>query len=284
MSKEQATYSHGHHESVVKSHAQRTAQNSAAFLLPHLRPTDAILDVGCGPGSITVDLANLVPQGSVIGSDPVEDVLDQARELAASRGAQNIRFEVADANSLPYSDHSFDVVYAHQVLQHVKNPIQLLKEMRRVVKPGGIVAARDSDYKSFTWYPESAGLDKWASIYQRVAKANGGEPNAGRRLLKWAREAGFKPDEIETTFSSWCYTREEATWWANSWADRVLQSGFASSALRLGIATQREIEEVSQAYKDWGQQEDALFAVPSGEILCRVAMNSASMIPATKFA
>ena len=144
---EQAVYSHGHHRSVVEDHARRTAQDSAAFLIPHIKPTDTILDLGCGPGTITADLAELVPQGRVVGGDPVESVLKQAAEYAQSRGVSNVTFEKIDGNQLSFPDDSFDVVTCHQVLQHVKDPVGILKEMRRVVKPGGIVAAREADYK-----------------------------------------------------------------------------------------------------------------------------------------
>src|ERR1700742_2132037 len=93
MAQEEAVYSHGHHKSVVQDHARRTAQDSARFLLPHIRPHHTILDVGCGPGTITADFAALVPQGKVVGGDAVESVLEQAREFASSRGLTNVSFE-----------------------------------------------------------------------------------------------------------------------------------------------------------------------------------------------
>jgi 2-polyprenyl-3-methyl-5-hydroxy-6-metoxy-1,4-benzoquinol methylase len=103
-------------------HARRTAQDSAAFLLPHIQPHHKILDVGCGPGTIAADLAALVPQGSVIAVDAVESVLQQASTYAASRNLTNISFQTVDANDLPFPDDTFDIVYCHQLLQHVKDP------------------------------------------------------------------------------------------------------------------------------------------------------------------
>ncbi|KKY15040.1 putative ubie coq5 [Phaeomoniella chlamydospora] len=269
---EQATYAHGHHSSVVNSHARRTAQNSFAFLLPHIRPAHTILDLGCGPGTITCDIASLVPQGRVIGTDAVEDVLVQARDIASSRGLHNIKFEAVDANSLPYPDAHFDIVYCHQLLQHVQDPINILREMRRVTKPNGLVAVREADYKSFAWSPDSPGLDAWAVLYEKVARANGGEPNAGRYLLSWARKAGFGVEDVQFSWNAWCYAHEEATWWGNSWADRALYSGFAKTALEKGIVrTEENLKEISEAYKEWAKEEDGLFIIPNGEILCRVS-------------
>lgn len=269
MAKEQAVYSHGHHKSVVEDHARRTAQDSAAFLLPHIKPNHTILDVGCGPGTITADLAALVPQGKVVGADAVESVLEQAQAFADSRGLTNVTFQSVDANALPFPDDSFDIVFCHQVLQHVKDPVAILKEMRRVVKPGGIVAAREADYKSFSWYPEPPEIAKWADLYQKVARRNGGEPNAGRYIHVWARQAGFKTQEITPTFDIWRYSGQRVFHFANSWAGRILQPGIGGVAVREGFATQDEINAVSEGWRRWAEQEDAFCAIPHGEILCR---------------
>ena len=269
MTKEQAVYSHGHHQSVVQDHARRTAQDSAAFLLPHIKANHTILDVGCGPGTITADFAELVPLGKVIGGDYVESVLEQAREFASLRGLTNITFQQIDANALQFPDNTFDIVYAHQVLQHVKDPVQILREMRRVVKPGGIVAARDADYKTFAWYPETPEVDRWAELYQKVAKANGGEPNAGRYIHVWARQAGFTSNEITATWAHWRYSGQRVTHFAQSWSGRILQPGFTGTAVKEGFATEDEIKNISEAWKTWPNHEDAFFGIPHGEILCR---------------
>src|SRR4051794_22945162 len=111
-------YTHGHHDVVLQSHSQRTVANSAAYLRPHLRPEQSLLDVGCGPGTITADLADLVRHVTAV--EPVSTALDSARQHA--HGRSNITFETADVHNLPYDDNSFDVVHAHQVLQHVHSP------------------------------------------------------------------------------------------------------------------------------------------------------------------
>ena len=135
------TYTHGHHESVLRSHTWRTAENSAGYLLPHLRPGQSLLDVGCGPGTITADLALLVAPGEVVGLDAAPAVLDQARAHAAGlgSGAANLRFEVGDLFSLAYADASFDVVHLHQVLQHLTDPVGALVSLRRVLAPDGVL-------------------------------------------------------------------------------------------------------------------------------------------------
>jgi SAM-dependent methyltransferase len=270
VSKE-AVYTHGHHPSVLRSHSWRTATNSCAFLLPLLRPTLKILDIGCGPGTITADLAALVPEGSVIGLEYAPEVLIQARKLSEERGLNNLTFEEGDVMKLRFKDGEFDVVHAHQVLQHVGDPVGALREMRRVCKKGGIVAVRDADFSSFTWYPNIGGLDEWSNLYKRVARSNGGEPDAGRRLHVWAVEAGFDRSQLTCSASTWCYaTPSERSWWSGLWAERTVSSAFAALAVGGGHASEEQLKEVAASWTHWGTQEDGWIMVPSGELICRV--------------
>jgi len=266
--RETAVYTHGHHESVLRSHTWRTAANSAAYLLSSLKPHMKVLDIGCGPGTITADLAALVPDGHVTGVDQAPGILEQARATAAERGLTNLDFAVADVHALDFPDDTFCVVHAHQVLQHVGDPVRALREIRRVTKPNGFVAVRDSDYAGMIWYPASAGMDAWSDLYRRVARANGGEPDAGRRLKSWALAAGFT--DITATSANWTFsTPEERAWWSGLWADRTLASAYADRATEGGHATREELAAVSEAWREWGRQDDAWFAVLHGEILCR---------------
>jgi Methylase involved in ubiquinone/menaquinone biosynthesis len=264
----QAVYTHGHHESVLRSHRRRTAENSAAYLLPHLAAGMTVLDIGCGPGTITADLAALVAPGTVTAVELTADALELARAEARARGRDNIEFAVADAHELTFPDDGFDVVHAHQVLQHLGDPVQALREMRRVCRPGGVVAVRDCDYGGFTWYPELPELAEWMDLYQRVVRANGGEPDAGRRLLSWARQAGFT--DITATGSAWCFASpDDRAWWGGLWADRVRHSDMAHQALAAGLATPADLHRISSGWRTWSTTEDGWFLVPHGELICR---------------
>ncbi|GGS85847.1 hypothetical protein GCM10010156_50570 [Planobispora rosea] len=264
-----AVYTHGHHESVLRSHRWRTAENSAAHLLPHLEPGMSLLDVGCGPGTITADLAGRVAPGTVTAAEVTEEALGLARAEAGRRGSANIAFAVADVHALDFPDDSFDVVHAHQVLQHVGDPVLALREMRRVCRPGGIVAVRDSDYAAFTWFPSHPELDEWMALYQKVARANGGEPDAGRRLLSWARAAGFT--DITATSSTWCFaTPEDRQWWGGMWAERILKSDMARQALGSGAATEEDLHRISRGWRAWAADPDGWLSLLHGELICRV--------------
>lgn len=259
-------YTHGHHESVLSSHRTRSAADSAAYLVPRLVPGQRLLDVGCGPGTITVDLAALVAPGEVVALDREAGILTEVGRLAQERGLGNLTTTVGDVYALELADASFDVVHAHQLLQHLSDPVAALREMRRVARPSGLVAVRDADYAMMTWYPPEPRMERWLEIYHAVARSNGAEPDAGRRLLAWARAAGFS--SVEPSASVWLFADEERLgWWSETWARRTVDSGVASRAIEQGLATAEELAEVADGWRAWARQADAWFSVVHGEIL-----------------
>lgn len=268
MRADQETYTHGHAASVLRSHTARTVENSAAYAAAHLRPGVGVLDVGCGPGTITADIARRVAPGPVLGVEPVPGPLEQARAHAA--GLENVEFALGDVYALDHPAGAFDVVHAHQVLQHLTDPVAALREMLRVCRPGGVVAARDADYAAMTWYPADPRLDRWLAVYRAVARGNGAEPDAGRRLLAWARAAGAA--EVVPTASVWCYaTPGDRQWWGGMWAERILTSALTDQAVDGDHADLAELREISRAWREWAAHEDGWFLVPHGEVLCRPA-------------
>jgi len=255
--------SHGHHESVLRSHRWRTAENSAGFLLPRLRAGLSLLDVGCGPGSITADLAARVAPGRVMGIDASAEVIAAA---ALDHATDNLSFTTGDVYGLDFADGSFDVVFAHQVLQHLSDPVAALREMRRVVRPGGTVAVRDSDYGAFVWSPADPRLARWMQLYHQLTEHNRAEADAGRVLHVWARRAGFT--DVQVTTSNWTFqTPEERQWWGGLWADRVEHSEFARQTLEYGLTDAAELASIGDAFRDWAANPDGLFIVVHGEVL-----------------
>ena len=259
-------YTHGHHDSVLRSHRWRTAENSAAHLLPHLRAGQRLLDVGCGPGTITLDLARRVAPGPVLGIDRAAEVLDEAQQAQAQAGLTNVRFAIGDVYDLGEPDSAFDVVHAHQVLQHLTDPVAALTEMRRVLAPGGILAVRDSDYGAFTWWPSDERLDRWLELYHQVTARNGAEADAGRRLLSWVRAAGFT--DAEATSSTWTFADDDSrAWWGSLWADRVRHSAFAGQVVDERLSDTVELDAIAEAWHRWSGHPDAVFVVVHGEVL-----------------
>lgn len=265
-------YIHGHHSSVLNSHKARTAKDSCGYFLRRLKPDMHLLDVGCGPGSISCDLAKKLSNGKVIGIDNVATAIKTAQLEARKRKVDNIEFYKLDVFNISRSKiklGSFDVIHIHQVLQHLSEPVKALIELKPLLKQSGFFALRESDYGSFIWYPEDKRLTRWMSIYQKIARANSVEPNAGRMLKSWTVKAGLVP--LKISLSAWIYsTEDQRAFWANAWSQRALYSNYATEALRLKLASRTELADISEAFKDWAAKTDAFFSVNSVEIIAKL--------------
>jgi ubiquinone/menaquinone biosynthesis C-methylase UbiE len=257
-------YSHGHHESVLRSHRWRTAENSCGYLLPHLRSGDRLLDVGCGPGTITTDLAAHVAPGEVLGVDVAEEVVAEAARSAAAAECGNVRFARGDAYGIDAAAGTFDVIHAHQVLQHLSDPIAALREMRRALRPGGLLAVRDSDYGAFVWAPADHRLDRWMQLYHRITERNGAQADAGR----WLPAAGF--GALSVSSSTWTFADAvDRSWWGQLWADRVRHSSFATQAKEYGLSDDADLDGLGAAFEEWAAEPAGVFVVVHVEVLAR---------------
>ena len=260
------TYTHGHHESVLSSHRWRTAENSAAYLLPLLAPGMRLLDVGCGPGTITLDLGARLAPGWTVGVDREAGVVAEAQRLLESRPISGVEFRTADVYALEFDDESFDVVHAHQLLQHLSDPVAALVEMRRVLRSNGVLAVRDSDYGGFVWAPSDPLLDRWMRLYHDVCAHNGADADAGRSLLGWAQTAGFT--EIQPSSSTWTFAEPTSRqWWGELWADRMVFSSVAEQAVDYGLSSHDELQAIAAAWRNWLEQDDGFFVVVHAELI-----------------
>lgn len=268
-------YTHGHEEPVLRSHRWRTAANSAAYLLPHLAPGMAVLDVGCGPGTITADLARLVAPGPVVGIDRAEEAVAEARARTGGPVGHGpvpsgVEFRTGDVYQLEFEARSFDVVHGHQLLQHLSDPVAALSEMRRVLRPDGLLAVRDADYGAFVWYPAEHRLDRWREVYTEVSARNGADANTGRRVPALVAAAGYR--DLQVSSSTWTFADEPSlSWWSGTWADRCVASSFAAQALEYGLSTRGELDSLAEGWREWAGHPDALFVVLHVEVLARPA-------------
>ena len=176
-------YIHGHSDSVLRSHRWRTAREfRLAYLLPHLAPDgQRLLDVGCGPGTLTVDLAGGGSASAVVAGidlSPASWRCRRKRRRHRPAGAGNVTFRTGDFRALEATRwHPFDVVHAHQVLQHLRDPFAALAEMRRVTKAGRRGGRAGHGRRLDRLVPRRAGARPMGgAVPGSVTRSNGGEP------------------------------------------------------------------------------------------------------------
>jgi ubiquinone/menaquinone biosynthesis C-methylase UbiE len=244
--------------------ARRTGA-AAAFLAPHLRRGMRLIDCGCGPGSITVDLARAVTPGEAIGIDLRADALLQGRTLARERGIVNVAFQAASVYHLPYTDSSFDAAFACAVLQHLAAPLAALKEMRRVLKPGGVIGIADGSSTITFRYPTNSLLQAYDKLRGREREYNTGRPSDALALRALLRKAGFARTRASGTLTTEAGppagSLEETRRVARNHQIR-LRGPLGRLAVAQGWATTEELEQMAEALISWGEAADAFYARP----------------------
>lgn len=261
-------YLHGHAEAVLDGHRRRTAEDCCAYLLPHLRGDEALLDVGCGPGTITVGLARHLPRGRVVAIDPAAEAVAETRDRVSEAGLAGVSVHRADVLALTL-DEPVDVAHAHQVLQHVREPVDTLRAMAAHVLPGGLVAVRDADYDAMSWWPRLPALDEWRALYRETARGLNAEPDAARVLPAWCRAAGLV--DVRVSLGTWLYaTPADRGRWAEMWVRRSTDSDFATHAVRLGLADRSDLHRLADGWRTWGKHPDGWLAIVHGQVLARV--------------
>jgi SAM-dependent methyltransferase len=237
--------------------ALRTAAQDAEFFVPHLRPGMQVLDVGCGPGSITLGLAELVAPGRVVGIDVQPSQVEQARALARERGAANVVFEVADAYRLPFADRMFDAVFAHGVLMHLREPVRALMEVLRVLRAGGVAGLRDPDLGAVLHAPITPLLEQWLQLRVGARQHNGGDPFVGRHHRQLMLRAGFVAAEASASISCAGSAEQAArhgTFLQAQWA------GLARTAIAQRWLDDATAQAIAAEIDAWTRRPDAFAA------------------------
>jgi ubiquinone/menaquinone biosynthesis C-methylase UbiE len=238
--------------------ARRTADQQAAFFLPHLHPGMDLLDCGCGPGSITVGLARYVAPGKVVGIDLDASKIEMAQNQIADQDMPNLRFETADIHKLPFADGSFDAIFSNAVLAYSQEPMVALREMYRVLKHGGVIAIRSSDYDGHLFTPTNPVLTRWWELVVDLQVRKGVNLYLGKYQRSLLQQAGFENVQVSATYE--CYgTEETSRAWGNVVADSLSEESFIEQFLELGVE-RSEIEEMRTAWREWGENPDAVFA------------------------
>jgi len=249
------TYTPGYSEVAVRYMKRRYAARDAAFALPRLKPGMKLLDCGCGPGTITVGLAEAVTPGSVVGVDLEPSQVALAEKTAAERGIKNARFEVASVYQLPFPDCSFDVVFSHALFEHLVEPPAALHEIHRVLRPGGMVALSSPDWSGNLMAPRDPEAERAIEVLMAIQKRNGGNPYVGREFGRLLQETGFLRIGLTARYDSY----EDVPLAAELLAERI-EEGAGKQVVTSPDLDRAEVGELCRSLRRWVKHPAVLFA------------------------
>lgn len=264
------TRAHGVTPVLQRDYARRTARQQAAFALPLLRPGMELLDLGCGPGTITLGLARAVAPGAVTGLDHDEEHVDAARALAAERGVPDVEFRTGDVRAMPFPDASFDVVFENNLFVHLAEDAPVAaREAHRVLRPGGFLAARDTDVGAAVWGGQSAPMRRFDALFEAWERSRGSEIGLGRRLPGILHDAGFAATTV--TVSADTRGTPETVRSQAEMMTTLLDGEVGRFALERALAGEEELGEMRKAIVEWAGRPDAFFANVHVEVVARKA-------------
>jgi ubiquinone/menaquinone biosynthesis C-methylase UbiE len=252
-------YTHGYTTAFTQYLSRRTAATNAAFFLPYLRSGMRVLDCGCGPGTITIGLAQAVAPGQVVGIDIEPGQIEAAQAQAAEQQVHNVSFQVASIYQLPFPDNSFDAAFGHSILEHLGHPLEALREVHRVLKPGGLVGLREVDQGGNLLEPTSPILEKSLELQEKVWQLNGGDPHLGRTLRALLTATGFINTRASASYDSYG-TPEEIRLWAERMVDHFSQSPLSDRLVALGWTDRAMLSQMCEAWRYWSDHPSAFYA------------------------
>ena len=267
MGKEREQYTPGYGPASTAVMAVRTAQSHAAFFLPQLRPGMSVLDCGCGPGSITIGFAEIVAPGQVVGTEIEDSQVALACENASKSNVSNIRFEVADIYDLPFGDSFFDAAFISGVLGNLHEPGRGLREVYRVLKPGGVIGVTEFDEGGDLVYPSDPVLKTYNELYRRLRRENGHDPEGGRRIGALLLEASFRDLKMSASYQSFADPKSlRGT--AKAFVG-LLSESWGKEFKSRGWATAEALQEMSDAWQRFAKTPGAFFASAWCEAVAR---------------
>jgi len=261
-------YIMGYSEAFLRILSSRTAAETCAFLMPHLKPGLRVLDAGCGPGSISVGLAEAIALGELRGIDTEPSQVEMAARAAADRGLGNAEFSVADVRAMPFEDGWFDVVHCGDLLAFVSDTGAALKEIRRVLKPGGILGCREIIMDAFLIHPDPppSPLAQGYAVFADLLAADDGHPQMGKELGGHLELAGFADIQVSAAFD--VYSGPERLKLVYDLGEQWYSSPLVEGpATQYGVSTDAMLAEINQARNRWYRSPGAMAAFAYGEVL-----------------
>ena len=262
-------YTLGFGDAIVEILQTYSIESQAAHLIPHLRNGLRVLDFGCGPGSISVGLARAVePDGELHGIDMGESHIQLARRVAQAGGHSNATFHVGDVTNMPFEDAFFDIAHCHNVLSFIPDTQAVLAEVKRVMKPGGIISCREMASGSSFLYPDSGLMRRGLDMFEDLVSSDGGHPQMGRELKEHLLKAGFEDIRATASFDSYGSPQDIDLIYIIT-VDWFLRLDVLEKAIKYSATTRRLLVDIQEAFDRWKDFPNAFAAIAFGEVIAR---------------
>ncbi len=220
-----------------------------------IRPGLRVADIGCGVGVVSAWIGEQIGRdGELVGVDISEAQVEQATRLAQERGIGHARFHTASADATGLPADRFDLVFCRFVLMHMERPEDGIREMRRILKPGGVLAVEDGDFTAPYCFPPIPAFNRAFELYRAVGEARGQRFQIGRELYRLVLEAGFR--EPEVTLAQPAFVRGDAKrlpeWTLSECAPVLIEAG---------LTTQEEIDRLTAELQSYAEDESTFIAM-----------------------
>ena len=250
----------------------RTAEVCGKFFRHCIKDNSDILDCGCGPGSVTLGLAEWASSGKTIGIDLNGDQFEIARASAEEKGISNIEFQKASIYELPFEDNQFDLVFSQAVFVHIPDHKKAMSEIHRVLKPGGYVALRDIINSLILISPSDPLVEKLRVLFRKGMTASGGDPDIGLSLGQLLLDNHF--DELEVSVE-WEHSpnHEFRTEYFANHVDVFDKGEFGDLAVKEGWVTESERQKIGEHCRNLANNPAAIWGLPFVQALARKPMS-----------
>lgn len=257
-------YTAGYSEDYLRFMERSGRRSAIEYIAPYLRPGLRVLDLGCGPGFISLWLAEAVAPGELYGIDMEPSQIEMARQFALENGYDNVSFHVADVADLPFEDGYFDVACFQDVLAYVPDTDAALAEVMRVLKPGGVVGCREIITDSCFVQPELGVMKRGFEVFADLLAADDGHPQMGKNLKMRLHESGFEDIRTSASFNFYDTTEEIEVFYdmVTRW---FLSVDIAEAAKKYGAVTDRLLADMGMAVERWKGRREASAALAFGE-------------------
>ena len=248
-------YSFGYGPTAISALERRTVQNEADVFLKYLNSSMKLLDVGSGPGNLSIGFAKQLTRGQVYGVDIAASQVELATQKCQEAQINNCQFQLGSIECLPFEDETFDAVWCSNILLNFNKHTQIRDELKRVLKPKGVIGLLEQHADGYLIYPKDSAIDMFFQVLTYSVTFNGGDPNVGKLLPHLFSQNGFDIIEVDNC-SKIINTLEERLKQANLFAGLWEETAFPDLAVKQKWITEQQRKTLANQIRAEANHKD----------------------------